>query len=131
MPDTKSKLESGKTPIFNFDAIPKRDITFDTSCQWAWMSIVPGSIFIRPAFDLKVIVTCQPLPKTQGVCFTLPEILTMDCFRRKVIVPFYHHTLLALSKYDTIPTGCYHSRSSLLALVSLETFSLLVVATTE
>jgi hypothetical protein len=57
----------------------------------------------------------------------ISNALRLDVYGRKVVVPLYHNTLLTLSKYDTIPTGCYHSRSSFLALVSLKTFSLLAV----
>src|SRR5215471_18765972 len=94
--------------------MPKRDIIFNASCERAWMRIVPGSISICPAFDLKVIVACQPLPKTQGERLALPQILAMDCVRRKVVVPLDHKTLLTLSKCDTIPTGFRHQRGSLL-----------------
>ncbi len=113
------KLKSTETLVLYFDAIPNCDIIFQTSCQEAWMRIVPGSILIFRAIYLNVIVTRYPFPKTERVCLTLPQILTLYVVRRKVVIALNNKIMIALSECDTIPTSFSHSHDSLLALVSL------------
>ncbi len=91
-------FSAGRTLIrasFDFYALPKGDVVFNLSGGFFRLRIVPRSILVCLIFDNHVVVTRLAFPRASRVRVACFEVVSIDRFGRKIMVPFYYNRVVA------------------------------------
>src|SRR2546425_9845210 len=94
--------------LFDLDAAPEGNATLDFFGCGFRLGIIPGCILIDVSLNNDIVITCLALPGTNAMRAAFLKVLTIDGFRRKVMIAFNDNRLIALGEHGVIP-NCFHA----------------------
>ena len=94
--------------LFDFHALPKRDVIFDVIRGLFRVRVIPRRVFVHFSVDDDVVITRRALPAADSVSVARLKVFFVDRVRRKIVVAFDDDGLVTFGDYGAVPNSFHN-----------------------